>query len=189
VTFLLAAQPERARAFAVAIVVCQLGCAARSATPGAVAKSNRKPTTINAGETKLADASVPVEQHSDAADNGRPKLVSRVSSPCVLHAADAKQHTSRTRSADGQVTEAEPTGSCAANAECILMHGKSTVGDGFVSLVCVERSCKCSIDSVSQQAESRTLAFELATPCTSSSEALKMMVEHCMAGMTVHGRQ
>ena len=90
---------------------------------------------------------------------------------------------------DGQVTETERTGSCAANAECILVHGKTTVGDGFVSLDCVEHSCKCSIDSIAQQAESRTLKFELATPCTSSSEALKMMVEHCMEGMTVHGRQ
>jgi hypothetical protein len=150
---------------------------------------NRKSTTINAGGTEQVDASVPVEQHADAADTGRPKLVSLVSSPCVLHAADAKQHTSRTRSADGQVTETGPTGSCAANAECILVHGKSTVGDGFVSLDCVEHSCKCSIDSIAQQAESRTLKFELATPCTSSSEALKMMVEHCMEGMTLHGRQ
>lgn len=80
-------------------------------------------------------------------------------------------------------------GSCSANAECILKKGQETLGDGFVRLDCTETTCTCALELLSPLAVPSTSSIALPAPCTTASQALELIVEHCMSGMTVVSRQ
>jgi hypothetical protein len=106
----------------------------------------------------------------------------------VLHAGQGNKHTRRVRSpGDGAGTETVH-GSCSANAECIVKKARQTTGDGFVRLECSERACTCRLEPLVSHVQPITSTFGLSAPCTTSSEALKLLVERCMPGMTVVGR-
>jgi hypothetical protein len=122
--------------------------------------------------------------HAPAAKASPP--IASIASPCVLHASEGKQHTHKVRLPGGALASEEQHGSCAANAECIATEGQENPGDGFVHLVCTDRTCTCSVELLpSSPTKPSTLTFSLSSPCTTSSQALQLIVERCMPGMTV----
>jgi hypothetical protein len=112
--------------------------------------------------------------------------IATISAPCVLHASEGKQHTHKVRLPGGAGASEKQDASCSANAECIATKGQETAGDGFVHLACTDRTCTCALEALpSSQANASRFTFEISSPCTTSSQALQLVVERCMPGMTV----
>lgn len=186
-----------------AVLCCAFACATRdrapeasavpsAAGPAAVA-SNAASTSGKPADRDAPDASTPLVPDSGehrlaqsaSGPDGGSKAVPSISSPCVLHAGQGKRKT-RTIRRPGAATAQISRASCSANAECIATKGTDTVGDGFVRLDCTERSCTCSFEpSAPAPAKPWTSSFEISSPCSTSGQALQLIVERCMHGMVV----
>ncbi|MBN1608631.1 MAG: hypothetical protein JW940_18525 [Polyangiaceae bacterium] len=141
--------------------------------------------------TAVAPASAAVDAAADApaSSNAGAEPVAHITSPCVLHAGEGTRHTRKIRLPGGAAGPESSSGSCSANAECLLDQVQATAGDGSVRLECSGRFCTCSAESISPRDANSSFTFELAAPCTTSSQALDVIVERCMVGMTVVGRE
>lgn len=187
---------RHATSMVAAAVVCLLACAKRDH----VAATGPSPPPFPTA-TGIAVAHAPLDASTDRAADVRPeplvepKDVARdagvgparsISSPCVLHAGEGKRRTHKVRLPSGVRLPEEQHSSCSANAECIATHGQQTPGDGFVSIACTERTCTCTLEPLqSSRTEPSTSNFEIASPCATADKAMRLMVQHCMTGMTV----
>jgi hypothetical protein len=176
-----------------------LACATRDRAPGGAAS----PVVLSAPSANMGsaatDRAVPDAGSPHGADAGTDRLrpssaaaldggvkPSSITSPCVLHAGQGKRQTLTFRPAGAPAKTEAPRGSCSANAECIATQGHETLGDGFVRLDCTDLACACSLEPLpSSRTKPNTSSFELSSPCTTSGQALQLIVERCMPGMVV----
>jgi len=188
-------------AFLGAVVsIWALGCTSITQAPAAAAPggpstsssvpSGAVPQTQASNAPLLLDARVQQTLGPDAGSNidGGSETHLPISSPCVLHSGQANKRTHRSRLPDGSIGLESVGGSCSADAECIAKKGQQSVGDGFVRLQCSERACTCQLEPLTSRMEPITFTFELEAPCTTCSEAMKLIVQRCMPGMTVVSR-
>jgi hypothetical protein len=79
---------------------------------------------------------------------------------------------------------------CSIDAECIEEQGKSTRGDGFVSLACKQRGCRCSIESLGtkgSRGHKQSFRFSIDALCSDEETAKALIIGRCMSGMQVVG--
>jgi hypothetical protein len=110
---------------------------------------------------------------------------SGISSPCVLHAGDVHTHRREALNSQGEVVSTSSKAECSFNAECVRRQGISSPGDGNVSLECVGKRCICSLKPLSRSARPTIFSFESDTPCSTGDMAERLILERCMAGLTV----
>ena len=169
------------------VTIGVLGCAtpsrvpspATTPVPARAASSVNDAMYANVTLVHIADAG-----HVDDSD----WIVAGLTSPCVLHTSDVTSRKHQYRLPNGVVKSESPTGNCFADAECVRKHGEGTKGDGFVRLACKERSCTCEIEQLDPNEVPTAFAFEVLTPCTTSKQAFDILVDRCMQGMTIVGR-
>jgi hypothetical protein len=99
---------------------------------------------------------------------------------CVAHTAQSQEFAATRGGPDGAVIHDRPTGSCAADAECIQRHGATTPGDGFAYLSCQGQSCVCSVEALSPDEQKTTFHVELDAPCTTSERAKAILFDRCL---------
>jgi hypothetical protein len=165
-----------------------VGCATPSRAPGAATKVNPGPQASAANDATYGNVTIVPIADAEAHVDGTESLVAVITSPCVLHTSDVTSRKHQYRLPNGVVRSESPKGNCFADAECVRKHGEGTTGDGFLRLKCKERSCTCEIESLASNAEPKAFAFELLAPCTTSEQAFDVLVDRCMKGMTVVGR-
>jgi hypothetical protein len=118
--------------------------------------------------------------HSDG-DSG-------ITAPCILHAGDSHSHRREVLGPGGKVGQTTSKADCSFNAECVREQGKSSPGDGDVSVDCVDRRCTCTRRPLSRSVPPTVFTFELETPCSSTDVAQQVLQERCMKGMRVDRR-
>jgi hypothetical protein len=99
---------------------------------------------------------------------------------CVAHAAQSQEIAATRGGPDGAVIQDRPTGSCAADAECIERQDVTTPGDGFARLSCQGQSCVCTLEALAPDERKTTFHVELEAPCTTSAEAKVILFERCL---------
>ena len=110
-----------------------------------------------------------------------------ITAPCVLHAGDIHIHRREIMKPNGKPGEMTGTASCSLNAECVWVQGQPSPGDGDVEVECTDRRCTCRRTLLSSRARPSAFAFESDVPCSTTEQAERLLIEHCMKGLKVAG--
>jgi hypothetical protein len=100
---------------------------------------------------------------------------------CVAHAGQSERRSVVTTSPGGTVVQSQPTGSCAADVECVRRYGVTTPGDELARISCDGLTCTCSVDTLSPVGN-RTFRVDLDAPCTSFADAKALLFGRCLDG-------
>lgn len=137
------------------------------------------------------EAGAGVVQSTTASQPGRSATATyatavKITSPCVLHAAEVDVRRKEERGPGGQLVRVTESARCSINAECVEQQGKPSKGDGFVSLACNGRACRCSVERLglgASGAQKRSFKFSIDGRCSEADRAKALIVERCMPGM------
>lgn len=138
-------------------------------------------SAVPAGSSDASPQRPAAPSRADA-DNGP---ASEITAPCVLHAGDSRHHHREILKPKGKPGGVVELAECSFSAECIWVQGKASPGDGNVGVECSGRQCTCRQTILARPATPIIFTFAIDTPCSTTEEAQRLLVEHCMKGMKV----
>lgn len=170
----------KGRQLRVLLLASILACCARPTLPGSAA---RRAAASTEGGASSSGGRMDASAEDMAPVMVVPELGHEQRSPlagCVVHAADVQSRVQRTWFAGRRPGPIEESSSCSVNAECIQRHGKTTPGDGFVSLSCRGMLCNCTLEQLVPRASPSSFQIKLDSPCRTRERAEALLMRQCM---------
>lgn len=155
---------------------------AQSPTPEPSQISSRSAAHAHSSDARPRDSAVGAQPKVDVGEGVE------ISAPCVLHAGDSHRHRREILKPGGKPGGSVESASCSFSAECVWAPDRESAGDGNVGVECIDRRCTCRRMVLSNPATPATSTFVSDVPCSTTEEAQRLLVEHCMKGMKVERR-